>query len=121
MEAIRLASPRRAKPAGGPLPSDGSHSVRSCLARVFSADLSTCPLCAGPMKVLDAVVEPSRIAQMLASHAGASARLSDSGDAPSADDSRPRYREPTEAGDATSFSGRTSRGPPPVGQLKLFV
>ena len=32
MEAIRLASPRRAKPAGGPpLPSDGSHSVRSCL------------------------------------------------------------------------------------------
>ena len=91
------------------------------LARVFSADLSTCPLCAGPMKVLDAVVEPSRIAQMLASHAGASARLSDSGDAPSADDSRPRYREPTEAGDATSFSGRTSRGPPPVGQLKLFV
>ena len=71
------------------------------------------------MKVLDAVVEPARIAQMLASHAGASARLSDSGDVPTADDSRPRDSRPTEAGDATIFSGRTSRGPP-VGQLKLF-
>ena len=90
------------------------------LARVFSADLSTCPLCAGPMKVLDAVVEPSRIAQMLTSHAGAGRGLGDSGDAPSADASRPRNSEPTEAGDATNFSGRTSRGPPPVGQLKLF-
>ena len=77
------------------------------------------PLCAGPMKFLDAVVEPSRIAQMLASDAEAGVGLSESGDVPSAECSRLRYSAPTEAGDATNFAGRTSRGPS-VGQFKLF-
>ena len=92
-------------------PTPSRTSWARLFARVFSAGLSTCPLCAGPMEVLDAVVGPLRIAQIL---------TSDAGDVPSADSSRLRYSGTTEADDATNFSGRTSRGPPPVGQLKLF-
>ncbi len=38
---------------------------RRLLARVFSVELTRCPLCEGPLKIIEAVVDPARIAMLL--------------------------------------------------------
>ena len=91
------------------------------LARCFALDLSICPLCAGPMKVLDAVVEPARIADMLASNAGAAANSADSCDVSSPESTRVRNSPISGPSRAANFSARTTRGPPHVHLLELFV
>ena len=91
------------------------------LARVFSVDVSRCPLCAGPMKVIDAVVEPSRIAMLLATPPVAivgGGREHDGRRPPDANANAAQcsglHHSPAQLG------SRTSRGPPLLGQLHLF-
>ncbi len=111
-------------------------SWRRLLARVFSIDLTRCPLCEGPLKIIEAVVDPARIAVLLDPRREIQAReareareavgqtgrdaaevgrnLDDAGTC-----SKPRVRE----------SGCGLRGPPPPSverceadeQLELFI
>ena len=43
-------------------PGPGRIRWATLLARVFKVDVSTCPRCQGPMRMLDAVTDPDKIA-----------------------------------------------------------
>ena len=46
-------------------PSSGRTSWAKMLARVFKIDVSVCPACGGPMKIVDFITEPDDIARHL--------------------------------------------------------
>ncbi len=54
---------------------------RRLLARVFSVDLTRCPLCEGRLNIIEAVVEPARIAVLLEQRRDTQAKLRDRPDA----------------------------------------
>ena len=97
------------------------------LSRVFAVDLSVCPKCSGPMKVLDAVTDPSRVAQMLHEHVDAStrdhgrelARYVDLAGVPASPGLRANASASAVMRDGRGLDARSSRGPP-VAQLGLF-
>ncbi|MEE9384007.1 MAG: hypothetical protein V3V08_11405 [Nannocystaceae bacterium] len=105
---------------------------RRLLVRVFSVDLTRCPQCEGPLKVIEAVVDPARIAVLLEQRREMQARDAREAAGQTGRDAAEVGRNLDDAGTCSKprvrESGCGTRGPPPPSverceandQLELF-
>ena len=91
---------------------------RRLLARVFSVDLTRCPLCEGPLNIIEAVVDPARIAVLLEQRRDTQAREASEAAGQTGRDADEVGRHLDDAGTCAKprvgESGCGTRGPPPT-------